>query len=154
MKDVAVEIQSLQNGKEVSYLYTLGKMKVNKNKDRCVELYSDSDDGAFRDRFTITMTGDDRVILNSGRGKNSSRFVFEKEEKGFSCFGDPLRDGVTAVKTQCVDSEMDACGGKLDLRYTVEFSNMMAVVNELKINIRPQSPEENAFEHGAKGSRQ
>lgn len=139
MRDVAVEIRSLQNGKEVSYMYTLGKMRVTRNNERCVELCPTDEDSSPRDRFTITMTDDDKVILNAGSGNDSSRFVFEREEKDFSCFGDPLGDGVTAVRTQCLDSTVGVGGGKLDLRYTVEFSNMASVVNELKINIRPQT---------------
>ena len=151
MRDVAVEIRSLQNGKEVSYMYTLGKMKIMRNNERRVEFCSGEEDGLISDRFTITLTGDDRVILNAGSGIDSSRFVFEKEEKDFSCFGDPLRDGVTAVRTQCLDSAVGVRGGKLDLRYTIEFSNMAPVVNDLKINIRPQPDGAQIFGHAGAG---
>ena len=136
MEDVVIEIHSLQDGKEVSYLFTDGRLSKTGND---VVLEFDGSDlyGRKGETFRMKISGDNSISLALENGDDTD-FIIERGIKHFRSVGDSsdIHNMLVGIDAQQITSNVDLNGGTADFKYTLDYNNHSAVTKEMKVSVR------------------
>ena len=151
MKNVQLEIRSLQNGKEVSYVYTHGKML--RTREGAVYLEFDGTGLLGEEGVTVRLCVSDRdkLVFSAGKGKNVNTFVFENGVKNHCNFDLDDEYSVVGIDPRSIEAHVGKTGGDILLRYVIDFNRIPPVMNEIKIRVRGEQADPGGldafFEH-------
>ena len=139
MEDVVIEIRSLQDGKEVSYLLTDGRLSQTGN-DVLLEFDGSDLYGQKGSTFSMHITGDKRVSLALENGEDSE-FTLERGVKHFRSIGNSsdIHDTLVGIDAQQITSNVGLNGGTADFKYILDYNNHSAVTKEMKVSVRSKN---------------
>lgn len=138
MKNVRIEINSVQNGKEVSYLYTHGVMTRSRAGNVSLKIDGASLMGPDGAPVCFSVEGKDKLTVTSGKGKRMSSFVFEQGVRNYCHFAMDEDLAIIGVNAREIAADLDSDGGDIRLEYTLDFNNLPPVVNEMHIHVREE----------------
>lgn len=138
MRNVQIEIHSSQNGKEVSYVYTHGKML--KTREGAVYLEFDGTGLLGEEGVTVRLcvSNRDKLVFSAGKGKNVNTFVFENGVKNHCNFDLDNEFAVVGIDPRNIEAHIGNAGGDILLRYVIDFNSIPPVMNEMKIRVRKE----------------
>lgn len=136
MEDVVIEIHSLQDGQEVSYLFTDGKLSES-GGDVLLEFDGSDLYGRKGETFSLRITGDKRVRLALENGEDTD-FIIEQGVKHFRSLGDEsdINNILVGIDAQHINSNVGLKGGTVDFKYILDYNNHSAVTKEMKVSVR------------------
>ena len=139
MEDVVIEIRSLQDGKEVSYLLTDGRLSQIES-DVLLEFDGSDLYGQKGATFSMRITGDKRVSLALENG-DDSEFTLERGVKHFRSIGNSsdIHDMLVGIDAQQITSNVGLNGGTADFKYILDYNNHSAVTKEMKVSVRSKN---------------
>ena len=134
-KRVAIEILSIQNGKETSVFISDARFK--KNKDKYKIEFDGTELCGMPGQVTSLEVEDERIVrLTTGKKEVYSQMIMEKGVRHCSLRLDdregPLSMGVS---TKRIKSGIGADGGKLEVDYSLEFNNFHAGDHSMIVSV-------------------
>ena len=104
--------------------------------------YDESETTGFVGAKTILkVEGDRRVTMRRTSEKARSQLIIEKGAR-HQCFYNTDYGSMTlGISGDEIHSQLDDCGGQLDVRYTLDINASMASENELSVNVKEYTPE-------------
>lgn len=136
MEEAIIEIHSLQDGQEVSYLFTDGHFSKNGPE---VFLEFDASDlyGKKGGVFSLKITGDDLVRVSADTG-DDTEFIIERGVKHYRALPDPFGGNglIVGIYAQHIDNDIGADGGTFAFKYILDYNNHSSVTKEMKVSVR------------------
>lgn len=138
MKDVVLNIISVQNGREVSNVSTVAQMK--KTSDGYNFLFEDLN-GDLTDnvnmRISITPKG---LRIFSGKRKESADIVLEEGNKHFCLFEkNKDKDLTVGIQTYAVSSDLGDNGGNFEVEYLMDYNCEHVTKNKMCVSVKPSN---------------
>ncbi len=138
IKDICINIKSVQNSndnKDVTELFTFGKLLKEKNKDGYRIYYEESDAMGF-DGCNITLDVTDNSVTLTRSGNAVSNLILERGKKHHCHYGTPYGEFMIGVRTDEIKNSVTDDGGDLYLKYTIDINSGFLSENEMFINIK------------------
>jgi uncharacterized beta-barrel protein YwiB (DUF1934 family) len=79
---------------------------------------------------------DSEVMVMTRTGNAFSSFVFEKGKRHFCPYGTDYGDCMVGISTTDLKNDLDAKGGEIFVRYTVDINSGLMTTNEIKLKVK------------------
>ena len=138
-KNVCIDIKSTQfadTEKDVTELFTYGRLKRGRERDKYKIIYEESEATGFEgSTVTLDIKGNDMVTMNRSDDALSN-LIIEKGKKHHCHYGTPFGDFMVGITADEIRSELNDDGGNLYLKYTIDINSSFMSKNEMFINIK------------------
>lgn len=138
-KEVCIDIKSTQfagEEKDITELFTYGKLTRGKDKGRYKITYEESEATGFEgSRVTLDVDGSSMVTMNR-TGQALSSLVIEKGKKHHCHYGTPYGDFIVGIKADEIRTELGDMGGDIYLKYTIDVNSSFMSENEMFIHVK------------------
>ncbi|MCM1488018.1 MAG: DUF1934 domain-containing protein, partial [Firmicutes bacterium] len=134
-KEVCINIRSVQSSDEdrdVTELFTAGKLTKKDNNDNYQLYYEESDALGF-EGCNVTLDVFKDSVRMVRRGTTNSCLYIERGKKHHCHYGTPYGDIMIGINTDAVCVDLDDTGGNLYLKYTVDVNSGFLSENEMFI---------------------
>jgi len=135
-KKVIVHIQDNHRSEDDSYsseLTTTGRLDCS-GADYLLR-YTETDE-EFQECTTTLEVRGDRQIIMTREGPYSTQMILEKNRRHSIIYETPYGAVQLGVFAKDIHSEMNGSGGKLRLRYAIDYSSGQRSMNELTLTVR------------------
>ena len=142
-KDVYIDIKSTQSAedeKDTTELFTYGRLKRGRGKDRNKYklIYDETEATGFQGTVTLDVSGNDMIMMNRS-GDALSNLVIERGKKHHCHYGTPFGDFMVGVTADEIRSELDDSGGNIYLKYTIDINSSYMSETEMFINVKERN---------------
>jgi len=142
-KDVYIDIKSTQSAedeKDTTELFTYGRLKRGRGKDRNKYklIYDETEATGFQGTVTLDVSGNDMIMMNRS-GDALSNLVIERGKKHHCHYGTPFGDFMVGVTADEIRSELDDHGGEIYLKYTIDINSSYMSETEMFINVKERN---------------
>ena len=134
MKDVIIEIHSVQDGIETSFLYTEGFM-TEKDNNIFIEFDGTEVCGMDGEKYKLEINGQEKVTMVSGNGNYKSQLILEKGVKHFCQYCNMGGDVLVGVDAQSINSTLGKSGGDLEVKYILDVNHSVSSTNVMKVKV-------------------
>ena len=126
-------IQSVDSDKNSTELITSGTLE--KTADGVIVSYDESEATGFQgSSTTLIFRGNDWVSIQRS-GSSNSNLIVETGKKHHCHYGTPFGDFTVGIYAHTIENTLDATGGRLYLKYTVDINSSYISDNEIYLTI-------------------
>ena len=136
-KDVMINltsINSVDREQSKTELMTPGKFIALENGGFQLK-YDETEVTGFKGSTTCLSFFGNNLVNLKRTGTASSELILEKDKKHHCHYGTPYGDFTMGIYTHCIDNNVNADGGELYLKYTVDINSSYVSDNEIYIKI-------------------
>lgn len=137
-KDVLIEMKSIQivanDEKSEMELTTKGTFSLENGTYTIT--YEDSEATGFDGSVTYIKVTDNKLASILRSGSSNSNLVIEKGKKHFCHYATPYGEFVVGITTSNIDNKLNADGGSLYMKYTVDLNASYMSDNEITLNVK------------------
>lgn len=137
-KDVCINIKSIQSSdenKDVTELFTCGKLSKSETDGEYHISYEESDAMGFEGcNVTLDITDNSVKLMRSGNAV--SNLIIERGKKHHCHYGTPYGDFIIGIRADEIKNTINENGGDLYLKYTIDINSGLLSENEMYINIK------------------
>lgn len=137
-KEVCINIKSIQSSdddKDVTELFTFGKLTKGENGDNMFQLYYEESDAMGFEGCNVTLDVFKDAVRLTRRGNANSCLFIEKGKKHHCHYGTPYGDIMIGINADAIDVDLNDSGGNLYLKYTVDVNSGFLSENEMFITV-------------------
>ncbi|MCH5298919.1 MAG: DUF1934 domain-containing protein [Ruminococcus sp.] len=128
-------IQEVDNEKDQIELTTIGSYISKENGHSFIGYKEyDEDDPTISSNNLVKVEGDDRVTIIRNGGMQT-RLILEKGRRHQCHYRTPMGDLMIGVFADTIQNDLSPIGGKLHVRYSLDFNNEHISNNEFYIDV-------------------
>ena len=136
-RDVIINLTSINTvdaERSKTELTTTGKLRQIENGGFQIQ-YTESEVTGFEGCTTSRSFFGNNLVNLKRVGAASSDLILEKDKKHHCHYGTPYGDFTMGIFTHCIDNNIDADGGEIYMKYTVDVNSSFVSDNEIYIKI-------------------
>lgn len=137
-KEVCINIKSVQTSdddKDVTELFTFGKFTKEENGDSMYQLYYEESDVMGFEGCNVTLDVFKDAVRVLRRGNANSCLYIEKGKKHHCHYDTPYGNIMIGINANVIDVDLNENGGNLYFKYTVDINSGFLSENEMFITV-------------------
>ncbi len=131
-------IQEVEGEKDKVEVITEGDM-VKKNGHTYISYKEYNEDNPKICSHNLIKIENDGKITVIRKGETESRLILEKDKRHQCCYRTMAGNLMIGIFTEDVDIDLKESGGKLRVKYSIDFNNDLMSKNELRIKIKTKT---------------